>query len=68
MLINRKTSKSGLCFESAFFILSSPDDRFIKSFAEGLLQEPGFYLDGPRGKVDFAIERIEILEDRSLPN
>jgi CRISPR-associated endoribonuclease Cas6 len=64
MLMNRKASKSGLSFESAFFILSSPDDRFIKSFAEGLLQELGFYLDGPFGKVDLAIERIEILEVR----
>lgn len=66
MLINRKPGKSGLCFERAFFILSSPDDRFIKSFAEGLLQKPEFYLDGPRGKVDFVIERIEILQELSF--
>ena len=66
MLINRKPGKSGLCFERAFFILSSPDDRFIKSFAEGLLRKPEFYLDGPRGKVDFAIERIEILQELSF--
>ncbi len=66
MLMNRKPSKSGLFFERAFFILSSPDDRFTKSFAEGLLQKPEFYLDGPRGKVDFAIERIEILQELSF--
>ncbi len=66
ILINRKPGKSGLCFEGAFFILSSPDDRFIKSFAEGLLRKPEFYLDGPRGKVDFAIERIEILQELSF--
>lgn len=66
MLMNRKPSKSGLFFESAFFVLSSPDERFIKSFAEGLLQKPEFYLDGIRGKVDFAIERIEILQEPSF--
>ncbi len=66
VLMNRKPSESGLCFERAFFILSSPDDRFIKSFAEGLLQQPEFYLDGPNGKADFVIERIEILKDLSF--
>lgn len=64
--INKKHSRTGLCFEEAFFFLSSPDDRFIKSFAEGLLQEPQFYLNGPHGKVDFAIERIEILKETSF--
>lgn len=63
ILMNRYRSESGLGFEKAYFILSSPDDRFIKGFAEGLLNDPGFYLDGPRGKVDFVIERIEILEE-----
>lgn len=63
-LMERKTCNSGLFFERAFFILSSPDDRFIKSFAEGLLQQPGFYLDGPGGKADFVIERIEVLKER----
>ena len=63
VLLNRDFCKSGLLFENAYFILSSPDDRFIKSFAEGLLMEPGFYLDGPDGKVDLVIERIEILEE-----
>jgi len=63
MLLNRYRSESGLGFESAYFILSSPDDRFIKSFAEGLLLKPEFYLDGPRGKTDLVIERIEILNE-----
>ncbi len=63
VLINRKTCKTGLCFEKAYFILSSPDDRFIKSFAEGLLQQPEFYLDGPSGRANFVIERIEILQE-----
>lgn len=66
VLMNRKPCKSGLCFERAYFILSSPDDRFIKSFAEGLLQQPEFYLDGPNGRANFVIERIEILQEISL--
>ncbi len=53
---------SGLYFEKAFFILASPDDRFIKSFSEGLLQQPEFYLDGPDGRANFVIERIKISE------
>ncbi len=65
VLMYRIHSESGLCFERAFFILSSPDDRFIKSFTEGLLQQPEFYLDGPNGRADFAIERIEILKEIS---
>ncbi len=65
VFMNRRVCKEGLFFGSAYFILSSPDDRFIKSFIEGLLQQPEFYLDGPNGRVDFAIERIEILEDIS---
>jgi CRISPR-associated endoribonuclease Cas6 len=66
VLINRIHGKSGLTFEMAYFILSSPDDRFIKSFTEGLLQQPEFYLNGPNGKVDLVIERIEILKDISF--
>ncbi len=66
MLMNRKSCREGLCFGSAHFILSSPDDRFIRSFTEGLLQQPEFYLDGPCGRVNFAIERIEILKDASF--
>ncbi len=64
--MNRKPCKSGLCFGRGYFVLSSPDDRFIKSFAEGLLQQPEFYLDGPNGRVDFVIERIEIMQEISL--
>lgn len=66
ILMNRKHSATGLYFERAFFILASPDDRFIKSFAEGLLQQPEFYLDGPDGRANFVIERIEILKEPSL--
>lgn len=66
VLMNRKSSKSGLCFERAYFVMSSPDDRFIKSFTEGLLQQPEFYLDGPNGRADLVIERIEILKETSF--
>ncbi len=66
VLMNRRKCRSGLCFDRAFFILSSPDDRFIKSFTEGLLQQPEFYLDGPDGRTDLVIERIEILKEPSF--
>jgi CRISPR-associated endoribonuclease Cas6 len=66
VLLNREFSKSGLLFENAYFVLSSPDNRFIKSFTEGLLMEPGFYLDGPDGRADLIIERIEILNEISF--
>ncbi len=66
VLVDRKNCKSGLCFENAYFIQSSPDDRFIKSFADGLLQQPEFYLDGPKGRAELVIERIEILKECSF--
>ncbi|MCX9074746.1 MAG: CRISPR-associated endoribonuclease Cas6 [Candidatus Methanoperedens sp.] len=66
ILMNRKKSTSCLYFEKAFFMIASPDDRFIKSFAEGLLQQPEFYLDGPEGRANFVIERMEILKEPSL--
>ncbi len=66
VLMNRKICREGLSFGGAYFILSSPDDRFIKSFAEGLLQQPEFYLDGPDGRANFIIERMEILKEPSL--
>lgn len=66
VLLNRGFSKSGLLFENAYFVLSSPDNRFIKSFTEGLLMDPGFYLDGPYGRADLIIERIEILNEMSF--
>ncbi len=66
VLMNRRICREGLFFGSAYFILSSPDNRFIKSFTEGLLQQPEFYLDGPDGRANFVIERIEILKEPSL--
>ena len=66
VLVNRRICREGLFFGSAYFILSSPEVRFIKSFTEGLLQQPEFYLDGPDGRANFVIERIEILKEPSL--
>lgn len=56
-------AKHGLNFTTAHFFISSPDIEFIRSFTEGLLLEPEFFLGtGEKGmKVDFAIERVEIL-------
>ncbi len=58
---NKKQCRTGLDFDRAHFFLSSPDDRFIKSFTEGLLMSPDFYLENMHEKVNFTIERIEIL-------
>ncbi len=66
VLTNRRTCREGLSFGNAYFILSSPDERFIKSFTEGLLQQPEFYLDGPGGRAGLVIERIEILKEPSF--
>lgn len=54
-------NKNGLDFTSAYFIISSPDAEFIRSFAEGLLLEPEFQLGRHENKIDFLIDRIEIL-------
>ncbi|HID71862.1 MAG TPA: CRISPR-associated endoribonuclease Cas6 [Thermoplasmata archaeon] len=47
----------GLDFKEGFFILSSPDHKFIRSFCEGLLASPDFNLRG----VEMCVERVEIL-------
>jgi CRISPR-associated endoribonuclease Cas6 len=57
---DRLPGKDGLNFTKAHFFISSPDPEFIRSFAEGLLQEPEFFLGRDR-KADFIIENIEIL-------
>lgn len=67
-ITNKKYNKHGLDFKHASFIISSPDNRFIKSFAEGLLQIPEFFLNGYLGKVGFVIDRVEILPDISFNN
>ncbi|WP_342304174.1 CRISPR-associated endoribonuclease Cas6 [Methanolobus sp. ZRKC5] len=52
--------KHGLNFTKAHFFISSPDSEFIRSFTEGLLLQPEFFL-GREKKVNFIIESIEIL-------
>jgi len=61
ILEDRKPSRNGLNFNRAHFYLSSPDTRFIKSFTEGLLMNPEFYLKGVQKMADFTIQEIEIL-------
>jgi len=61
---DRHRSCKGLAFEDAHFILTSPDVEFVRSFAEGLLQEPDFHLYDQK----FIVTKIEILEQKSLPN
>ncbi|MDW7726941.1 MAG: CRISPR-associated endoribonuclease Cas6 [Candidatus Methanoperedens sp.] len=65
-LEDRKYCKTGLDFGRATFFISSPDGRFIRSFAEGLLMKPDFFLQGMEGRVDFGIERIEVLASPDL--
>jgi CRISPR-associated endoribonuclease Cas6 len=61
----RIRDKDGLNFTKAHFFLSSPDPEFIRSFTERLLLEPEFFL-GKKKKVDFIIERVEILPQREF--
>lgn len=53
-------NKQGLNFTKAHFFISSPDTDFIRSFTEGLLMEPEFFL-GKGQKASFIIESAEIL-------
>ncbi|UGV41620.1 CRISPR-associated endoribonuclease Cas6 [Methanococcoides orientis] len=57
---DRIPNKHGLDFNKAHFFISSPDSEFIRSFTEGLLLEPEFFL-GRVKKANFIIERIEII-------
>ncbi len=61
VLEDKTPEKSGLNFKKAHFFLSSPDPEFIRSFAEGLLLEPEFFLGNNENRVNFVIERIEVL-------
>lgn len=66
VLDDRVPEKNGLNFRTAHFFLSSPDPEFIRSFAEGLLLEPEFFLGNKENKVYFRIERIEVLPVRDF--
>lgn len=57
-----KSSKTGLNFNETHFFLSSPDTVFIKSFSEGLLQDPEFRLHNEK----FVVMKVEILEKPSF--
>ena len=63
---NRIPDKNGLNFSKAHFFISSPDNIFIKSFAEGLLMEPEFFLGKGELKANFTIEKIELLEESAF--
>jgi len=55
-------NKIGIDFSSGYFILSSPDTEFIRSYTEGLLQKPEFNL----GDAKFILRSVEILPARSF--
>lgn len=62
---DRIPDKQGLNFNKAHFFISSPDPEFIRSFAEGLLLEPEFFL-GRDKKANFIIESIEVLPQQNF--
>ncbi len=62
-IIQKKVSSaSGLDFEDAQFIISSPDGKFLRGYAEGLLSSPEFHLYEER----FAVSGIEILPEPEI--
>lgn len=61
--VRKKTNnENGLQFNNAHFYLSSPDSKFIQSFAEGLLTNPQFNL----GNCFFNVKKIEILPKKEI--
>lgn len=52
-------NNQGLNFNRAHFFITSPNPDFIRSFTEGLLLEPEFFL-GKNKKANFIIESIEM--------
>lgn len=59
MLNSYFSDRNGLQFEDASFIISSPDSRFLRSYAEGLLSSPELHLYNEQ----FAVRQIDILPD-----
>ena len=57
-----KHCATGLDFHEAWFVLSSPDPTFIRSFSEGLLNKPECTL----GRVPFCVTGIEIMPKREI--
>lgn len=65
----KKSSQKGLDYDTAEFILSSPNETFIKSFVEGLLINPEFYLEGISGKkIPHDIQEIKMLPMEKIEN
>ncbi|WGI17898.1 CRISPR-associated endoribonuclease Cas6 [Methanonatronarchaeum sp. AMET-Sl] len=64
ILKDQRSSDYGLQFDSAYFILTSPDEKFIEGFVSGLLQEPEFNL----GETSFLVKSIEIIDERKIPS
>lgn len=62
---DRIPNKQGLNFTHAHFYICSVDSEFIRSFAEGLLQDPKFFLGKDR-KTNFIIESIEIIPQQNF--
>ncbi|MFQ6059730.1 MAG: CRISPR-associated endoribonuclease Cas6, partial [Thermoplasmata archaeon] len=54
---DRVRHKKGLMFNKAHFVLSSPEDSFLRAFTEGLLLYPEFKLQGRR----ICVRSVEIL-------
>ncbi len=64
---DRLPASNGLNFVKGHFFISSPDSKFIESFAKGLLAQPEFTLGKGDQKSDFVMGRIEVLETPFLP-
>ena len=64
VLEDKKKSKEGLQFNKAHFFISSPRDKFLKAFVEGLLNYPSLRL----GRSKFNIDSIEILDKKDFNN
>lgn len=59
---DRTKCESGLKYTNAKFILSSPNNEFIRSFTDGLLTEPDFFLGGlSKDKVIHTITEINMM-------
>lgn len=63
ILEDRKRTKDGLQFTKSHFIISAPDEDFIKGFATGLLHDPEFSL----GKSLFVVKEIQIMKREEIP-
>ena len=56
----RNADGKGLQLEEGYFILSSPDEKFIRSFGDEFLAKPDFYLGG----VMMRVENVKCLSEK----